>query len=213
MYKRQILPINAKIFHVGSLGLIEGQDAEVWEKFFKICKQKGLITSLDPNVRPILIQDRKNYIKRLERMFFDVDILKLSNEDLQWIYPSKSLDQSLEILQSKTKAQLLILTLGEEGSIGKTSNFEVKISSKKISDLRDTVGAGDTYMASILNWFVDHKIYNINLVKNLKKPDLSSMMDKASIAAALNCKKIGCNPPSREDIEIFINKENFENNA
>ena len=208
-----ILPINAKIFHVGSLGLIEGQDAEVWEKFFKICKQKGLITSLDPNVRPILIRDRKNYIKRLERMFFDVDILKLSNEDLQWIYPSKSLDQSFEILQSKTKAQLLILTLGEEGSIGKTSNFEVKISSKKISDLRDTVGAGDTYMASILNWFVDHKIYNINLVKNLKKPDLSSMMDKASIAAALNCKKIGCNPPSREDIEIFINKENFENNA
>ena len=61
-----ILPINAKIFHVGSLGLIEGQDAEVWEKFFKICKQKGLITSLDPNVRPILIQDRKNYIKRLD---------------------------------------------------------------------------------------------------------------------------------------------------
>ena len=106
----EILPINAKIFHVGSLGLIEGQDAEVWEKFFKICKQKGLITSLDPNVRPILIQDRKNYIKRLERMFFDVDILKLSNEDLQWIYPSKSLDQSFEILQSKTKAQLLILT-------------------------------------------------------------------------------------------------------
>ena len=48
---------------------------------------------------------------------------------------------------------------------------------------------------------------------DLKKPDLSSMMDKASIAAALNCKKIGCNPPSREDIEIFINKENFENNA
>ena len=86
---------------------------------------------MDPNVRPILIQDRKNYIKRLERMFFDVDILKLSNEDLQWIYPSKSLDQSFEILQSKTKAQLLILTLGEEGSIGKTSNFEVKISSKK----------------------------------------------------------------------------------
>ena len=68
-------------------------------------------------------------------------------------------------------------------------------------------------MASILNWFVDHKIYNINLVKNLQKPDLSSMMDKASIAAALNCKKIGCNPPSREDIEILINKENFENNA
>ena len=58
-----------------------------------------------------------------------------------------------------------------------------------------------------------YKIYNINLVKNLQKPDLSSMMDKASIAAALNCKKIGCNPPSREDIEIFINKENFENNA
>ena len=126
-----ILPINAKIFHVGSLGLIEGQDAEVWEKFFKICKQKGLITSLDPNVRPILIQDRKNYIKRLERMFFDVDILKLSNEDLQWIYPSKSLNQSFKILKSKTNAQLLILTLGEKGSIGKTSNFEIKISSKK----------------------------------------------------------------------------------
>ena len=91
--------------------------------------------------------------------------------------------------------------------------LKLKFLVKKISDLKDTVGAGDTYMASILNWFIDHKIFNIDLVKNLKKPDLTSIMDKASIAAALNCKKIGCNPPSREDIEICINKENFENNA
>ena len=198
-----IIPIDTKIFHVGSLGLIEGKDAEIWEIFFKRCKQKGLITSLDPNVRPILINDRESYVKRLERMFFDVDILKLSDEDLNWLYPSNSIDQSFGILQSKTNAKLLILTLGEKGSIGKTTNFEIKMPCQKISDLKDTVGAGDTYMASILAWFMDNEIFDINSIENLKKTDLLIMMNKASIAAALNCKKIGCNPPSKEDIEIF----------
>ena len=80
--------------------------------------------------------------------------------------------------------------------------------SKKISDLKDTVGAGDTYMASILTWFMDNKIFDINSIENLKKTDLSLMMNKASIAAALNCKKIGCNPPSKEDIETFIKQKN-----
>ena len=75
--------------------------------------------------------------------------------------------------------------------------------SEKISDLKDTVGAGDTYMASILTWFIDNKIFDSNLIENLKKTDLSLMMNKASIAAALNCKKIGCNPPSKVDIESF----------
>ena len=75
--------------------------------------------------------------------------------------------------------------------------------SEKISAVKDTVGAGDTYMASILTWFIDNKIFDSNLIENLKKTDLSLMMNKASIASALNCKKIGCNPPSKADIETF----------
>ena len=51
--------------------------------------------------------------------------------------------------------------------------------------------------------FIDNKIFDSNLIENLKKTDLSLMMKKASIAAALNCKKIGCNPPSKVDIETF----------
>ena len=198
-----LIPKDTKIFHIGSLCLIEGKDAEIWEIFFKRCKQKGFITSLDPNVRPVLINDRESYIKRLERMFFDADILKLSDEDLNWLYPDVSIYQSFETLQSKTNAKLLILTLGEKGSIGKTSSFEIKIPSEKISDLQDTVGAGDTYMASILTWFIDNKIFNIDLIEKLKKTDLSFMMNRAAIAAALNCKKIGCNPPSKKDIETL----------
>jgi fructokinase len=154
-------------------------------------------------VRPILINDRESYIKRLERMFLDADILKLSDEDLNWLYPNNSINHSFEILQSKTNAKLLILTFGEKGSLGKTSHFEINMPSEKISDLKDTVGAGDTYMASILIWFIENKIFDSNLIENLKKTDLSLMMNKASIAAALNCKKIGCNPPSKVDIESF----------
>ena len=78
---------------------------------FKKCKQKGLITSLDPNVRPILINDRESYIKRLERMFYGY--LKASDEDLTWLYPSNSIDHSLQP-SIKTNAKLLILTFGEK---------------------------------------------------------------------------------------------------
>ena len=99
--------------------------------FLRNANKKVLITSLDPNVRPILINDRETYIKRLERMFLDADILKLSDEDLNWLYPSNSINHSFEILQSKTNAKLLILTFGEKGSIGKTSNFEINMPSEK----------------------------------------------------------------------------------
>ena len=46
------MPAETKLFHVGSLGLIEGDDADTWEAFFADCRNRGIMTSLDPNVRP-----------------------------------------------------------------------------------------------------------------------------------------------------------------
>ena len=55
------MPAETKLFHVGSLGLIEGDDADTWEAFFADCRSRGIMTSLDPNVRPGQIAHRGGY--------------------------------------------------------------------------------------------------------------------------------------------------------
>ena len=65
-------------------------------------------------------------------------------------------------------------------------------------NLIDTVGAGDTFMASLLVWYQDHGIIKAEDIRGLTSENLQQMMVYAAKAAALNCQKQGCNPPSRE---------------
>ena len=195
------LPRETAIFHVGGLALIEGEDAEAWKQHFNTCKAKTILTSLDPNVRPALVSNRDAYVNRLRQMMKNADIMKLSNEDLVWLYPGRSLEQALAECRADCNAALFILTLGADGSRGFVEAGDIHVPAAKTHYITDTVGAGDTFMASILAWIIETGRNNLQSLSKTDNGSLAASLERAAKAAALNCEQRGCNPPWRDQLE------------
>lgn len=183
----------ASIFHIGSLGLTGGEDAVAWEAFAKRAKDQGVKVSLDPNVRASLIHDPSAYRARIERMMALADILKLSDEDLEWLYEGADQEQALTEMLSHTNAEVIVLTKGGEGSSIWHEGSWHDMPSQPLKQLSDTVGAGDTFMASMLVWLTQNA--DIEQLDSLSLSQKKDMQTYAGKAAALNCERQGCNPP------------------
>ena len=144
-------PKDSRAFHLTSLSIISGVDAEAWAEFFVSKHKAGIVTTLDPNVRPMLISDRETYLARLWHLMWHADVIKLSDEDLEWIYPELSFEAACEALLAKATAKLTIITKGAEGSIGYCKGHTVIVPAYPVATLIDTVGAGDTFMGTVLS--------------------------------------------------------------
>ncbi|MEP0940195.1 MAG: carbohydrate kinase [Rhizobiaceae bacterium] len=188
-------------FHVGSLGIIEGADADLWADFFCKANRHGGIRSLDPNVRAMLIHDRDAYLERLWRMLKNVDLLKLSDEDLEWIYPEKSLDEAYAELLGQTSAKLTVLTMGAEGCRAHSVKADMELPASPVANLQDTVGAGDTFMATLLSGLQKRSMLSATDLEEIEPDILSDILQTALQAAALNCERKGCNPPTSQELE------------
>lgn len=192
------LTTDARLFHIGSLALAGGADADVWEALSARCKQAGIAVSLDPNVRAGLIADPDSYRARLARMMQLADIIKLSDEDLTWIYPDQSEQDALAQLVKDSGASVLVLTRGENGASlfhdGQWHDEPVA----PMDELKDTVGAGDTFMATMLVWLVQNGA--IGQLAGLSLSDKLAMVRRAAQAAAINCSRQGCNPPFADEM-------------
>ena len=192
------LTTDARLFHIGSLALAGGADADVWEALSARCKQAGIAVSLDPNVRTGLIADPDSYRARLARMMQLADIIKLSDEDLTWIYPDQSEQDALAQLVKDSGASVLVLTRGENGaSLFHDGQWHDEPVAPR-DELKDTVGAGDTFMATMLVWLVQNGA--IGQLAGLSLGDKLAMVRRAAQAAAINCSRQGCNPPFADEM-------------
>jgi len=187
------------IFHIGSLALTGGSDALVWEEFLGKAMDRGIKVSLDPNVRPSLVGEPDVYRQRIKRLMTKVDILKLSDEDLLWLFNENTDESSaLSELRAIANAELLILTRGSKGSSIWHNDKWYATPAYPVDKLSDTVGAGDTFMASVLVWLTKNEnMKRLGVLELKEKQDLQYYAGKA---ASLNCKKQGCNPPWENEL-------------
>lgn len=199
---KDAMPSQAEAFHVGSNCLVEGDDAQAWEEFFTHCHEAGILTSLDPNIRPGLIPNREVHMERLRRMMLRADIFKLSDEDLEWMYPDVASEDALRACRDECPAGLFVLTLGANGARGFAGDAEVAIDAPEVETLVDTVGAGDTFMASMLAWCLEDGHKSRNALAALDEEALGCAMARAAKAAAINCGRAGCDPPGREELGL-----------
>ncbi|MEK9992335.1 MAG: carbohydrate kinase [Paracoccaceae bacterium] len=193
------LTSEVSIFHIGSLALTGGEDALVWEEFVKRTRENNVKVSLDPNVRPSLIAEPDVYRQRIKNLMTEVDILKLSDEDLLWLF-NDSADETnaLAELEVIARAEILIVTKGSQGSAIFHEKKWHEITSHPVEKLCDTVGAGYTFMASVLAWVM--KKEKLNELALLELNEKKELLNYAAKAAALNCEKQGCNPPWENEL-------------
>ena len=181
--------------HVGTLALVIEPAATASEVLVNRCRGSALIM-IDPNIRQVVLGDiRDVYLERLFRMLPMADIVKVSDEDLAWIMPGVDLVEAAKSMVTKGSGAVLI-TRGGDGITVVCSEGVVDVPAPK-AEVVDTVGAGDTFAAGVLSWWLDHAQPSMLLL-----PNLVAATERGAAAAAIVVARAGANPPTRADLGL-----------
>lgn len=198
------LPDDAVHFHAGSLAFAGIQDGAAWEAAFNEATARGMTTSFDPNIRTALLEDPVAYHARVIRLLKTATIVKLSDEDLEWIFPDLSLEDAMKALLAMTCAKLVALTKGPDGAEGWTPSLHCAVENPAIETFVDSVGAGDTFMATLVAGLADKGLLSVDALANITNEDLETLLQRGVQAACLNCAREGCNPPTAAEIDQVL---------
>ena len=147
----------------------------------------------DPNIRPAVISDREQYVKQVERWVSISSAVKVSDEDLKWLYPALEINQVINNWLAKGPS-LIVVTNGDEGLAGYRVGEKVIVDAVKVL-VADTVGAGDTVGAILVEAIVKDGLNSLSGVR------LEMMLKRAAKAAAITVSRSGANPPTLKEIE------------
>lgn len=160
----------------------------------------GRVIMIDPNIRPSFITNPDAYRARLDRMIGIADIVKVSDEDLNWIYPeATSLEDKVEKLRSAGPS-IVVLTRGSDGASGFFgAGQRVDVPVRNV-DVVDTVGAGDTFNAGVLAKLVELNLLNKPALADIEADLLGKALDHGAKVAAITVSRAGANPPWHHEI-------------
>ncbi|MGH1355927.1 MAG: carbohydrate kinase family protein [Thalassovita sp.] len=160
----------------------------------------GRVVMIDPNIRPRFIKDIDRFRARLDRMFAAADIVKLSDEDLNWLIPAP-LSQREKVATLLDKGiSVLVLTQGANGATGYLANGdEVHVAAEPVQ-IVDTVGAGDTFNAGLLAKLSQLGCLTKPQMADLPQDALRAALHHGAKVAAVTVSRAGANPPWAEDL-------------
>lgn len=188
--------------HTGSLASWTAPGCEELLRLWHRAKQDDSVTlSFDPNARPRLQKDAKEAVARITPFVSASHVVKVSDEDLDFLYPGRApLDVLAEWLSFGPS--LVILTQGGEGATAMTATIQTTIAPPAISVV-DTVGAGDTFTGGLLYALEQRGALGDHPADRLAQvtPDvLNDVLTIAATAAAINCTRAGANPPTLAEL-------------
>ncbi|TCU18010.1 carbohydrate kinase family protein [Rhizobium sullae] len=194
-----LLGDDCEALHFGAISLIPSPCGETYEALLDREAEKRVI-SLDPNIRPGFIKNKEAHMARIKRMAARADIVKFSDEDLEWFGLEGSHDD-LAAYWLKHGAKLVVITKGAEGAEGYTKDRKVAVASQRVTVV-DTVGAGDTFDAGILASLKMDNLLTKAQVASLDEKALQNALSLGAKAAAVTVSRAGANPPWAHEIGL-----------
>ncbi len=180
---------NVDVIHLGSVAtLLEPGSSQL----LKWASSKSTPIIFDPNVRPSIEGDKDLYRAAVERWIDVATIVKLSEDDLNWLYDRD--EESVIKLWLSRGVEIVVVTRAEKGLRAYRNGAVVEVPAVVI-DLVDSVGAGDTIGAVLVEGVLTHG------VAGLKDENLRSVLVRAAKAASITCSRAGANPPWREELD------------
>jgi fructokinase len=179
------------LLHIGTLVTAIEPAASV---LFEWAKKVALVAPIvfDPNIRPAVMSDRNEYVKQVERWVSISNAVKVSDDDIYWLYPGEDLDKVTKRWIGMGP-ELIVVTFGDKGLAGYRDNSKISVDAKKVV-VADTVGAGDTVGAILVEAIIEDGL------DKLTGERLSLMLDRAARAAAITVSRSGALPPGRNEI-------------
>jgi fructokinase len=180
------------LLHIGTLATaIEPGASALFDWAQSVVKIAPIV--FDPNIRPAVISDRELYVKQVEKWVSISSAVKVSDEDINWLYPSLQIEQVVNSWLTKGPS-LIVVTYGDQGLAGYREGEKVNVDSVKVA-VADTVGAGDTVGAILVEAIVQDGLSSLSGVR------LEMMLKRAAKAAAITVSRTGANPPTLKEIE------------
>lgn len=179
------------VIHVGSVAtLLEPGASEL----LKWVSSKSVPVIFDPNVRPSIQGDKALYRVAVERWIEKASIIKLSEDDLNWLYGGG--EEEIVSGWLARGVSIVVVTRAEKGLRAYSSAEVIDVPAAKV-ELVDSVGAGDTIGAVLVEGVLKHGI------EGLRGDVLKSVLERAAKAAAITCSRAGAKPPTRQELEAF----------
>ena len=178
---------DSDVIHIGSVATMLEPGAS---ELLKWARSKSAPIVFDPNVRPSIEGNKDLYRASVERWIDVASIVKLSEDDLDWLYGDESVVQTW----FSRGVSLVVVTRGDKGLSALGSDFRVDVPAVSV-EVVDTVGAGDTIGAVLVEGILEHGL------SGLSGANLFKVLERAAKAAAITCSRSGANPPWKAELD------------
>lgn len=170
---------DTKIFHFGTLSMTDEQIEKVTKKAVEKAKSEGVLISFDPNLRPPLWKNLEDARRQMWYGISQCDILKISDDEIAFLTGTDDIDGGVEDILKQSQPALICATMGKNGSKAFYKGKGVFCEPFLRNDTIETTGAGDTFMACVLNAVLEKGL------EALSEKDLFEMLRFANTAASL----------------------------
>jgi fructokinase len=181
-----------QVLHIGTLvTIIEPASTVLYDWAIKVAEFAPIV--FDPNIRPSVVGERERYVAAVERWAAISSVIKLSDDDVQWLYPDESFESVAQRWISQG-ASVVVITRGSQGLVGFSVAGSVEVPGVKI-EVADTVGAGDTVGAILVEAMIEKGL------ENLTGEVLKATLHRAAVAAGITCSRKGAQPPYKHELK------------
>ena len=180
-----------QVLHIGTLvTVIEPGASALYDWAMQVAEFAPIV--FDPNIRPSVQPNRDLYEAAVEKWAALSAVIKVSDDDLAWLFPEVSIDDVAN-RWINDGVFLVVVTRGANGIVGFTEDGRVEVPGVKV-DVVDTVGAGDTVGAIVVEAMIEHGLIE------LRGDRLHEVLSRAAHAAAITCSRQGAEPPYKHEL-------------
>lgn len=190
---------DAYALHFCSVSLGNFPMRKAHDKAIRYAKESGSIISFDPNVRLPLFSDHE-YLKNVIHEYIQyADILKISDEEVEFIFGNNDIEENLEYLFNKG-VKLVVYTSGKNGAKAYTTNSVAQSDGIEVKAI-DTTGAGDGFIGCLLYQLAKDNV-SLKQLNSLTKDKLKKYLDISNKFCSISVTKEGAiaSYPKTEEI-------------
>ena len=187
--------------HTGSIAAVLEPGGSQVRALLAAARELGATVSYDPNARPSLMGRPEQARRLVESSIALADVVKLSDEDVEWLCPGEALDEVLSRWGELGPA-VVVVTRGGAGAVVHVSRTgEQQALPAPSVEVVDTVGAGDSFMAGLVSGLLDAGLLaGPEGRRRLRAADLAGLgpaVQRALRAGALTVERAGAYAPTR----------------
>jgi fructokinase len=193
-------PTDALVVHTGSIAAVLTPGESGVRAVLEAHRRTATLT-YDPNLRPSLMGTPDDVRRQVEDLVASTDVVKVSDEDLAWLYPGTDPARVATRWLASGPA-LVVVTLGGEGAFAVAASGTAEVRAPRVQVV-DTVGAGDSFMGALVDGLWAAGLLgadNRPALRAIGSEVLASVLERCAQVAAITVSRAGANPPRADEL-------------